>query len=50
MFSKILTVALAATAVTAQTFTTCDPTKKGMYDLYISPSRFFKTCLPGPPC
>ncbi|KAH9228473.1 glycoside hydrolase family 16 protein [Colletotrichum gloeosporioides 23] len=28
MFSKILAVALAATAVTAQTFTTCDPTKK----------------------
>ena len=29
MLSKFLTVALAASLVSAQTFTECDPTKKG---------------------
>lgn len=29
MLPKFLTVALAATLATAQTFTECDPTKKG---------------------
>ena len=31
MLSKFLSVALAASLVTAQTFTDCDPTKRGEY-------------------